>query len=90
MQIEAKLIEVTTPESGTSKAGKDYVKCLAIVETLGNYPKMIAIELFGQAIIENVAALKLGQAYKFDVNIESRESNGKYYTKVSLWRVSNG
>ena len=88
MQIEAKLIEVTTPESGTSKAGKDFVKCLAIVETLGNFPKMIAIELFGTAIIENVAALRLGEAYKWDLNLESREHNGKYFHSIRLWKVS--
>jgi hypothetical protein len=87
MQIEANLLELTTLESGTSKAGKDYVKCLAIVETLGQYPKKIAIELFGSSIIENVAALKLGNTYKFDVNCESRESNGKWYTTIKLWRV---
>lgn len=90
MQIVAELIEVTTPESGTSKSGKEYVKCHAIVQTKGNYPKKIAIELFGQAIIQNVAALTIGSLYKWDVNVESRESNGNFYTKISLWRVSNG
>ena len=87
MQLEAKLIEVTTPESGTSKAGKDYVKCLAIVETLGQYPKTVALELFGQAIIENVAALRIGETYKWDLNLESRENNGKWYNSIKLWRV---
>jgi hypothetical protein len=87
MQIEANLLELTPLESGTSKAGKDYVKCLAIVETLGQYPKKIAIELFGTETIEKVTELRLGQSYKWDVNVESRESNGKWYTTIKLWRV---
>lgn len=87
MQIEANLLELTPLESGTSRAGKDYVKCLAIVETLAQYPKKIAIELFGQETIEKVTELRLGQSYKWDVNCESRESNGRWYTTIKLWRV---
>jgi len=60
---------------------------LAIVETLGQYPKKIAIELFGTETIEKVTELRLGQSYKWDVNVESRESNGKWYTTIKLWKV---
>jgi hypothetical protein len=79
MQIEANLLELTPLESGTTKAGKD--------ETLGQYPKKIAIELFGTETIQNVTELRLKQSYKWDVNVESRESNGKWYTTIKLWRV---
>jgi hypothetical protein len=88
MQIQGKLIQVTTPENGTSKAGKDWVKCQAIIETDGQYPKKIAITIMKEALISEIASKRLGEVVSLECNAESRESNGKWYTDISAWRVN--
>jgi hypothetical protein len=88
MQIQGKLIQVTTPENGTSKAGKDWVKCQAIIETDGQYPKKIAITLMKEALIIEIASKRLGEVVSLECNAESRESNGKWYTDIQAWRVN--
>lgn len=88
IKLEGKLLEVTSPQSGTSKAGKDWVKCQAIIETEGQYPKKIAITLMKEALILQIASKRLGEVVSLECNAESRESNGKWYTDIQACRVN--
>lgn len=88
MNIQGKLTQVTTPESGTSKAGKDWVKCQAIIETDGQYPKNIAITIMKEALISEIASKRLGEVVSLECNAESRENNGKWYTDILLWKIN--
>lgn len=87
MEVKGKLIEVTIPEIGTSKNGKDWIKSLAIIETDGQYPKKIAVELGKEELINKVAELKLGSEVTIKVNIESREFNGRWFTSLKGWSL---
>lgn len=87
MEVKGKLIEVTIPEAGTSKNGKDWIKSLAIIETDGQYPKKIAVELGKEELINKVAELKLGSEITIKVNIESREFNGRWFTSLKGWSL---
>lgn len=85
MEISGKLIQVTIPESKTTASGKDFITCLAIIETDGQYPKKVAIELNKAELIESVTKVNLGSNITFSVNLESREFNGKYYNSIRAW-----
>jgi hypothetical protein len=87
MEVKGKLLEVTIPEIGTSKAGKDWIKSLAIIETDGQYPKKIAVELGKEELINKITDLKLGSEVTIKVNIESREFNGRWFTSVKGWSL---
>lgn len=88
MEIKGTLKQITTPIGGTSKAGKDWVKAYAILESEGQYPKTIAVTLMSEALITQANSIKLNTTVSFDVNIESREFNGNYSTDLKAWRVN--
>ena len=87
MKIEAILREVTLPEEMTTKAGKTFIKCLAILETEGQYPKKIAVTLPNEDLINKASQLSLNTKVSIDVNIESREYNGKWFTEIKAWKI---
>jgi len=84
MQLTAKLIEVLAIQTGQGKNG-EWRKQDIIVETDGQYPKKICISLWGDKISD--ANLQLGQYYNYDIDIESREYSGRWYTDVKAWRI---
>ena len=84
MQLTAKLIEVLTIQNGQGKNG-EWRKQDIIVETEGQYPKKICISLWGDKISDT--NLKIGNYYKYDIDIESREYSGRWYTDVKTWRI---
>lgn len=87
MQITAKLIQVQAMQTGQGKNG-EWRKQDLIVETDGQYPKKICISLWGDKITD--ANLQVGQIYRYDIDIESREFSGRWYTDIKAWRVENG
>ena len=84
MQLSAKLIEVLAIQIGQGKNG-EWRKQDIIVETDGQYPKKICISLWGDKITDT--NLQLGQYYNYDIDIESREYSGRWYTDVKAWRI---
>jgi hypothetical protein len=51
------------------------------LETDGQYPKKIAFDVW-----EDKVALAEDEKVTLQVNIESREYNGKWYTNISAWK----
>jgi hypothetical protein len=84
MQLTAKLIEALAIQTGQGKNG-EWRKQDIIVETGGQYPKKVCISLWGDKISE--ANLHIGQYYNYDIDIESREYSGRWYTDVKAWRI---
>lgn len=70
--------------SGTSKAGKAFQKRDFVIETPGQYPKKICLQLFGDKVNECPNA---GDEVKVSFDIESREWNGKWFTQLNAWKV---
>ena len=87
MEINGKLIQVTTPETKTGKNNKEYISCLAIIETSGDYPKQVAISLGKAELIDKLSTFKIGYEVTFSINLESREYNGKWYNDIKAWSV---
>ena len=87
MEINGKLIQVTTPETKTGKNNKEYISCLAIIETGETYPKKVAISLGKAELIDKVTKFRIGSEVTFSINLESREYNGKWYNDIKGWSV---
>jgi len=67
-------------KSGTSGNGKEWKYKLILVKTQDKYPSKIVLQLWGN--LAN-ATLTLSE-YDFDIVIDSREYNGKWYTDIKV------
>lgn len=89
MQIEGTIIQVLPLEQGVGKtSGNPWSKGTIIVE-IGSgtqYPKKVAISNMKKA--EELIALPIGSQYTFDIDVESHEYNGRWFTSVSTFRWS--
>jgi hypothetical protein len=86
LDITGKILQIMPPTSGTSKAGKDWVKQEFVIETQETYPKKVCISLMGDKTQE-LSKFTPGSEVKVSLNLESREYNGKWYTNVNAWRI---
>ncbi len=86
MQLTAKLIEVLAIQTGQGKNG-EWRKQDIIIETDGQYPKKICISLWGDKISD--INLQIGHYYNYELEIESREYSGRWYTDVKAWRINS-
>jgi hypothetical protein len=84
MQVIAKLLQKLPLQTGQGKNGT-WQKQDIIVETDGQYPKKICLSLWGDKF-SNIA-LTEQQTYKFDIDLESREFSGRWFTDVKAWRI---
>lgn len=85
LSVQGKVIQVLTRESGQSKQGKDWQKQGFILETVEQYPRKIAIYLWGEKVDQY--PVSVGETLTAHINIESREFQGRWYTEVGAWRV---
>lgn len=85
--IKAQVIKKLGIETGTNNAGKEWRKAGFVVETLGDYPKKIKMDVWGQAVDGIYAELSEGFTATFHVNLESREYNDRWYTDIKCFKV---
>ncbi|WP_328984835.1 DUF3127 domain-containing protein [Thiorhodovibrio winogradskyi] len=85
MEISGTIIQVIPEKSGTSARGP-WRKQEYVLETQAEFPKKICFMLWGDKIDE--FAIRQGQQLRVEVDLESREYNGRWYTDVKAWRVS--
>lgn len=90
MEITGKIIKVLPLQGGTSKAGNEWKKCIFVIETQEQYPKKVAITLFGSDKIDQYNGLiQNNNDVKVSVDIESREYNERWYTDVNAWKIES-
>jgi hypothetical protein len=87
MEIKGQCIAVLPMQTGTGKNGKEWKSQDFVIETSGQYPKKVCINLFGDKItlIPNI-----GQQVTAHIEIESREYNERWFTTVRAWKIDNG
>jgi hypothetical protein len=78
--------KVTTEETGVSKAGKPWRKQVYVIETDGQYPKMLAFEVWNDNIKKY--DLGVGDEIKVEYEATSREHNGKFYHNIRATGVT--
>lgn len=84
MELQGKTVAVLDLVSGTSKSGKAFQKREFVIETAGQYPKKVCLQLFGDKVNE---CPNVGEEVKVSFDAESREWNGKWFTQLNAWKV---
>jgi hypothetical protein len=87
LEVTGKVFKILNEQSGTSAAGKAWVKQDFIIETDDQYPKKIAVTAMGDKIVPAVKSLKVGQQVTAHINIESREYQDKWFSNINVWRI---
>ena len=88
LQVKGKIEKVLDAQSGTSKAGKDWIKQSFVLKTEDEYNNLYCFESFGQESVDNFNKYhKVGDEVVVKFNVSTNEYQGKYYTSLSSWRV---
>lgn len=83
MEIEGMIIANLGPKEGISKAGNPWKKNEWVLETIGQYPRKVKFTVFGDRV--NTVNFEVGGHYIVQVDVESREYNGNWYTDLMAY-----
>ncbi len=89
MKLRGNVIARTELQKGVSKTtGKEWqTQSIVICQNPNDeYPKNIAIEFFGDKV-GLLSGVQKGDVIEVSCNIESREHEGRWFTKVSGWKL---
>ena len=84
MEIIGKVVRLGALTEGTSARGP-WRKQDLIIETEEQYPRTVCLTCWTNQIDE-IQKFAPGQTIKAQIEISSREFNGKWYTDVRVWR----
>ena len=84
MEIIGKVVRLGTLTEGTSARGP-WRKQELIIETEEQYPRTVCLICWTNQLDE-IQKFAPGQTIKAQIEISSREFNGKWYTDVRVWR----
>jgi hypothetical protein len=84
IRITGTIQQVLEEASGESRNGP-WRKQEYVLETEGNYPKVVCIAVWGDNIDQ--FAIQAGERITASIDIQSREFNGRWYTDVKAWKV---
>ncbi len=84
MEILGKVVRLGNLTEGTSDRGP-WRKQELIIETEEQYPRTVCLICWTNQIDE-IQKFAPGQTIKAQIEISSREFNGKWYTDVRVWR----
>ena len=86
LQVKGKIQQILKPESGVSRAGKEWKKQEFVIETDEQFPRKICFTLFNDKV-SLVDGLAQGEEVEVAFNVESREFNGKWYHNINAWKI---
>ena len=88
IQVKGTLIQILKPESGVSKAGKEWKKQEFVIETNEQFPKKVCFTLFGDktSLIEGISE---GTEVEVFFSVESRDFNGKWFHNINAWKIES-
>lgn len=84
MNLKGKVIQVLPEQTGQGKNG-DWKKQDIIIETEGQYPKKVCVSLWG----DKVGTVLNGASVDVQLDPESREYNGRWYTELRAWKIES-
>jgi len=82
--IEGKLVKVFDLETGVSKSGKEWKKQSILIEQDTEYNKEVVVSFFGDNV-KKIKANLIGDVITCNINLSSREYNGKWYHNIDGW-----
>ena len=86
LAVKGKIEQILKPESGVSRAGKEWNKQEFVIETEEQYPRKVCFTLFGDKT-SLISGLSAGQEVEVSFNLESREYNGKWFHNINAWKI---
>ena len=86
MEIEGKLLQLLPVQDIKSQKGV-MRKMEFVLEIESKFPKKLCFELWNDKI--DLMNSKIGNKIKIYFDVDSREYNGKWYTKATAWKVEN-
>lgn len=86
MRITGIFTKLLPVESGMSKKGQEWKKQSFIINTESQFNPEICITAFGKDM-ELIQDIKEGTKVDCQVNISSREYNGKWYHNINIWQI---
>ncbi len=86
LSVKGKIERIIKPESGVSRAGKEWTKQEFVIETEEQFPKKVCFTLFGDKT-SLISSLEAGEEVEVSFNIESREYNGKWFHNINAWKI---
>ncbi len=90
LSITGKVVQILPLQQGTSqRTGNQWQLKTFIIETQEQYPKKIAIEMFGEDKIK-ANPCEVDDIVTANIDVESREFNGRWYTSIRAWKVTPG
>lgn len=81
MNLQLKITTILEPSSYVNKKGETAYVYSAVGETLDAYPRKVKFDVFGQERWTQMNLMVDG-VYDFQIEINSREWNGKWFTSV--------
>lgn len=84
-EITGKIIAVLPTRSGISARGTQWSSQTAVIETHEQYPKKVAFDVLNEKIADFY--LQVGEEVTVSLDINARESNGKWFNSVNAWKV---
>ena len=87
MQIQGNIVKVFEPRSGTSSSGKQWCSLDFVVEVPGQYPRRIALNIFGEERIKALAPKEGEVNVVVDFDIDAHEYNGRWFNDIRAWRA---
>jgi hypothetical protein len=81
MEIQGTITHVLDTRTGSGQKG-DWTVYSYVLETSGQYPKQIAFEVFNKDY-----GLSIGDTITAQIDLSTREYNGKWYTSVKAYKV---
>ena len=88
MEITGKLIKILPETRGESQRGP-WVRGGFVIETDGEYPRMVAFTTFGEDRLAMVAAIPLNSPVVVTFTPESREYQERWYTDLRCSRIQS-
>ena len=88
MEVQGKIIAVLPLNRGVSqRTGTPWCAQTFVLETAGQYPKKIPFEVFGEDRLRQFN-IQMGETVTISFDIEGREWNGKWFTKISCYNLT--
>ncbi|WP_297092609.1 DUF3127 domain-containing protein [uncultured Draconibacterium sp.] len=86
LSVKGKVEQILKPESGVSRAGKEWKKQEFVIETDEQYPRKVCFTLFGEKV-DLINGLNSGEEIEVSFNLESREYNGRWFHNINAWKI---
>lgn len=85
MEIIGKIVEFTTPETGSSEKG-EWKRRQVIIKTLDQNPQHVAFTAIG-ARFEEAEKHVIGEVVRVRFGVSSRKVNDRWYSDILLWEI---